>query len=698
MTTNVLTPFGSVRARFYDLKNEAEFSPSISKGLDEKLRNLAEKMTEFQLEPMIVWNAFDLVCLQDGLSESEQYWLVVLLVVLRTQQAYGSTCIEPGAANRVLAKVLRDDLKLEDYERVERGILELLEFSGPSRLPMLLGVAGDYKSLIIKESAGQKFLYIEQVYGAERSLIQLLDGFCKRSQAGVSDEVIEAYIQEIEGSSARGLGEKQRGALQTCLNNPLVLISGGPGTGKTTLVFSVLRMLVKNGVLPEQIALAAPTGKAANRMGESLKNSFDELAVAQAKKMEEVPSDASELKAIFESAQTIHRLLGYSPARGVFMRNEKTPLDAKVVIVDEASMLDLNMMLALVRALSKGSRLILLGDANQLPSVDAGAVFRDLIPAAGTVREGVSATELTKNHRVQSGKSIVKFAKSINAGAPVEVGFVLKPTKVSEFETLPYERTARVDFTVGDELSGKDAALIQKTYGQIYDGFLGSWFERHYKLADGELPDNMVLADGQPVASADIERLAAVFARYNRARVLCLTRKRATGADAINRKMHAFFRKKFSELGAGAFLVGEPVMMLTNDYGLQIFNGDQGVIIGVKRELKEGEELASWEKRSTTRYVAFPTADPGKFRIVELGKIAGNIELSYAMTVHKSQGSEYRHVALMLPTEVIPLLTREILYTGVTRASVSVTLVGSKEMLEAGARNPTCRVTGLGRW
>lgn len=454
------------------------------------------------------------------------------------------------------------------------------------------------------------------------------------------------------------LTDEQKRAVRTALTAPLALVTGGPGTGKTTIVLALLRALAWTGLPLEAIAIAAPTGKAAQRLQQS-------IAAGLAATRGDL-SDAA-LRSGAPAPQTVHRLLGWSPSSGRFARHENDPLPHRVVIVDEASMIDLALMDRLLRALRADARLVLLGDADQLPSIEAGAVFRDMCHALGGVR-------LTTNLRVArdaDARRIVDAAHAINAGAADEhwAAAVMARTTVSALSFSGVEHLSAPWADVADD-------LLDRWWSDRIDasGDLQRIASRVFRTEGG-------LVD--PADAADVQRL---FDHHAGARLLCATRVRgiATSTETLNdallRRLRGGVsrarRRQAEELAPGA-----PVLVERNDYERALFNGDQGVVLRVA-EGGGTPVLAAVFPRGD-RLVVFPL------------DTLPDLSPAFALTVHKSQGSEFDHVALVLPEADMPLLTRELLYTAVTRARRSVLVVGSGELLARAVTRALERHSGI---
>lgn len=426
------------------------------------------------------------------------------------------------------------------------------------------------------------------------------------------------------------LTDEQRTAVEAALTSPLTIVSGGPGTGKTSIVVAILRAAIANGVVdsPSAIALAAPTGKAADRLRRSI-------------------GASPPLAPVLPVPMTLHRLLGYG--RGGFRHGARNPLAQRLVIVDESSMIDVFLMERLASALRSDAKLVLLGDAEQLPSVAAGAVFRDL----GRSR-GVRSVVLTKSHRMDprrpEGLEIARAAAAINRGEvpPIEA---LDAPKIEDGVRL---------FDPGGA-SGRER-------------FVDFWFD------EVSIDDPRVW----PCHDGRVEGVEDLFAALERLRLLCVTRSgaRPTGADAINAALHRRLADRRGK-SASMLLAGEPLLVHTNDYERGIFNGDQGLVLLTAAPGESARPSAVF--RRDAGFVAFP-----------LESVRASIELGYATTVHKAQGSEHERVALLLPETDSPrLLTREIVYTAITRARRGVLIAGSPELLARAAQRKIERETGI---
>ncbi|MBK7774608.1 MAG: exodeoxyribonuclease V subunit alpha [Sandaracinaceae bacterium] len=462
------------------------------------------------------------------------------------------------------------------------------------------------------------------------------------------------------------LSREQEGAVRVAAQARLALVSGGPGTGKTSIVVSLLRVLVRLGYDAEaDVALAAPTGKAADRMRAS---------VARALRALRAPTfdDAALLRAPPHS-QTLHRLLGYSPRSGRYRAHERSPLGARVVVVDEASMIDAMMMDRLLRALGPDTRLVLLGDADQLPSVDAGAVFRDLcaLPSDGVVR-------LTHSYRMDAndpaGRNILKVAQGVHRGRLTTLLREPAPHEPTASDSItPVPRAAALRFSGCEWVEAPDAATRAELLGRWDDVYL-----RPLTDAARALGSELVLTGGRPPASM-IPVLESLFTRLERAKLLALTRAGSLGVERVNQHFHVLRSRD----ARARFVVGEPVMVHHNDYVRGLFNGDAGVVLTGRFDFERGLRRLVLFRRDDG-FVGFP-----------LSAIEDGLELAYAITVHKAQGSEYDAIGVLLPDVETPLLTREILYTAITRARRSVTLVGPRWAIEAAVTRRVTRSSGL---
>ena len=439
----------------------------------------------------------------------------------------------------------------------------------------------------------------------------------------------------------------------------LTVISGGPGTGKTTTVVRVLALLVEQALgraeAPPRIMMLAPTGKAAARLSESVSGSVAGLSCAEAVKA-----------AIPTEARTLHRALGYLPHTPTkFRHGKRDPLPADVVLVDEASMVDLALMAKLVEAVAPEARLILLGDKDQLASVEAGAILGDICDAEGkqaysapfgellqrVLGEDAQALPLGGPARTGPWDCIVELTRSFRFSADAGIGRFAKALKSGDDEAAIAQLEAK-DPAVSMVHLDDPGRLESTLRPAVLDAFAG--------YLDARTPADQLDALGG----------------Y---RLLSAHRRGAFGTERLNGLIEDVLMQagRLERTTAGPHYHARPIMVTTNDYQLGLFNGDVGVIAW------DGPHLRAF----------FRNAEGG-LRSLLPSRLPPH-ETVFAMTVHKSQGSEFRRVGLMLPPALSPILTRELVYTGVTRAKEAVRLYGTVEVLRESVKRRVERASGL---
>ena len=507
---------------------------------------------------------------------------------------------------------------------------------------------------------GDGRLYLHRYFDYEARLARRLAAAAHAPAEPLGAQA-SALLARLFAANASRLGDRpdwQKIATALALEQRLAIISGGPGTGKTTTVVNVLACALDRH--PDcRIRLAAPTGKAAARMLEAVRRAAAQLPAALRERM---PAESF----------TVHRLLGASPRSGEFRHHAGNPLPVDLLVVDEASMLDLALATRLMEAVPPEARIVLLGDKDQLAAVESGAVFSELstdptlspgcvarlsaataIPAARLVPPAPvkpsplrdSVVWLAENFRFAAGSGIGRLAACVNAGEPAAAIELLRSGADPALEW------------VEDCEAGLQAASLQRIVGGI-----GGYIE---------------------AARNDAAGMGALFEALGRFRVLCAERDGARGVDGINRLVSQEFRKALDHpLDPGPrseWFPGRPVMVLRNDYVLKLFNGDVGIV-------------APDASNSNALTVYFP--DGQGLRAVPPARLPEH-ETAFAMTVHKAQGSEFEHVLLMLPAQASRVLTRELVYTAITRARSAVTLVAGAAQLETAIASPTRRYSGL---
>lgn len=448
----------------------------------------------------------------------------------------------------------------------------------------------------------------------------------------------------------------QKVAVANAASLPFSVISGGPGTGKTTTVTKLLALLVAQSQAegkPLRIELAAPTGKAAARLTESIANAKAQLPLSDEVKV-----------AIPEQASTLHRLLGSDFGRSRFKHNRDNPLHLDVLLVDEVSMVDLPMMAKLIDALPPKARLILLGDKDQLASVEAGSVLGDL--SLG-IENAYFQPDWAQRLTALTGENVVQFA---NPQAP----FISR--------SLTLLRTSyRFDASsgIGHLAKAMNAGDAKGVIYQLKQGHADvEWREPEEGRSK---PDIASLAKGyddywQAVKQqVDVATLYNLFGKYQ---ILTAVRQGEFGVEQVNKQLELYFYQRGRVKDPHVWYPGKAVMLTRNDASLGLFNGDIGLCLP-----DESQRLRVWFMRPDGQFTGLLPSRLSEFEVV------------FAMTVHKSQGSEFEKVALLLPLTPSPVLTRELIYTGITRARKHFTLWGSSKLIVTAAESRIQRNSGL---
>tara|TARA_R110002049_G_scaffold43021_1_gene127526 strand:- start:8294 stop:10579 length:2286 start_codon:yes stop_codon:yes gene_type:complete len=616
--------------------------------------------------------------------------------------------------------------------------LTLPEWQAALNHPTLISDGPGNTPLVVSHSDNTSKLYLRRYWQFEQTLHQEI---AARLSVGDSDVglLLKSALDTL--FPATETLDWQKTACALAARSPFAIITGGPGTGKTTTVVRLLALLqtlqlAQPSAHPLRIRLAAPTGKAAARLNESIAGQVKDLPLSGLESLlgEHTAASSSNAIEIPTEVTTIHRLLGARADTRHFRHNAANPLALDVLVVDEASMVDIEMMTALLSALPASAKLVLLGDKDQLASVEAGAVLGDLcrradaahytpataqwlaeltnhpLPAALIDPDGQpldqAITMLRVSHRFTETSGIGQLAQAINqplSGALRERDkhqavhgvlnngyadlhhLVLKPDAQNEDSALerlvitgspqrfPNAGEGRTNF--------KSEPIAPPTGYQYYLNTLAS-----------ERPDTALTFEEN--GDAYDAWAKQVLNAYSRFQLLCALRKGPWGVEGLNLRIAKTLRREKLLFGNDhtlekGWFEGRPVLVTQNDYGLKLMNGDIGITMAVPDPRTPGRTLLR---------VAFPTSDAENPIHWVLPSRLHAVETVFAMTVHKSQGSEFQHTALLLPQTPNPILTRELVYTGITRARDWLTLIQAKRgILNDAVTREVMRVSGMGR-
>jgi exodeoxyribonuclease V alpha subunit len=523
----------------------------------------------------------------------------------------------------------------------EAGLGESLPELWPEKLRTsgVVGAGGEFKPLILDESAR---LYLQRYWQYETAVVREIQRRTRAEGSGDLDRV-QAQVTALFGRDA----DLQKLAAIMAATSLLTVISGAPGTGKThTIVMICALLLALESEI--EIALAAPTGKAAARLKEALGQARSHL-----------PWPAEILERLPTEAATIQRLLGAHTDSAHFRHKAVNPLSADVVIVDEASMIDLALLAKLLDAVRPEARLILVGDKDQLASVEAGSAFRDICTPGLTIGLSVSAArkfetiprrrlvserprvpihdavvELRENFRFAKGSGVAELSAAVNAGDAKAACEILKKGEALKWRSTP--TATKFQRALQSRVRDRFFALTQET------------------------------------------DVAVALKKLSEFTVLCALRRGPFGAETVNRMM-ARMLYEGSEPDVGMFcFAGQPLMIVRNDYDSGLFNGDIGIVLPAK----DG------------KLRAFFPGDRGSVRHFALARLPEH-EPAFALTVHKSQGSEFEECLVILPDRDSRLLTRELLYTAITRVRKKVEVWASESVLSAAISRQVRRSSGL---
>lgn len=527
-------------------------------------------------------------------------------------------------------------VQLEDFAARALPSLELTTppveaWISALRASAVVATPGEFRPLVLDDS-GRLYLYRYWHY-EQRLADDLL------ARAADVDHLDETLLRAgLKRHFPDPRDAEQKLAAATAVLRRLCVISGGPGTGKTTTVVKILALLAEQAQGRRlAIAVAAPTGKAAARVQDAMRAALESLTL-----------DLFTRASMPVEAYTLHRLLGARPDSVYYRRHRGNPLGLDVLVVDEASMADLALMAKLVDALTPRTRLILLGDKDQLASVEAGAVLGDICrstgysarfakrlkTATGLPVSAMSTTDaarplsdsvalLNSSYRFGHDSGIGQLARLVNGGSGAEALALLQDSRYPDIAwqaTGPRELRMQLARSVGEGLREYFAAVHAHEPPEV------------------------------------------VFERFSRFRVLCAHRKGAVGVNAINSLIEEILDGEGVISTRSTWYPGRPVMITRNDYTLRLFNGDVGIALEAGRP---------------ARMKIFFPPHQGGMRSIAPARLPEH-ETVYATTIHKSQGSEFGRVLMILPGELSPIMTRELVYTGITRARSGVEIWGSE--------------------